>query len=82
MITLRGRRLACQRPWGCPDNAVSGKIDARNKIFSLFAPADISQGVAAAEAIAPAVLSPVSAEMKQTKPRGGAVKVLMPVIEF
>ena len=74
MITVRGRRLACQRPWGCPNNAMAGKIDARNKIFSLFAPADISQGVAAAEAIAPAVLSPVSAEMNKTKPRGGAVK--------
>ena len=52
---------------------MSGKIDARNKIFSLFAPVDVSQGVAAAGAISPAVSSPVNAEMNKTKPYGGAV---------
>ena len=39
----------------------------------MFAPADVSQEVAAAEAIVPTVSSPVNAEMNRTKPRGGAV---------
>ena len=59
--TPRGCHLSCQRPWGCLDNAVSGKIGARNKIFSLFAPVYVSQGVDAAKAIASAVSSPINA---------------------
>ena len=52
---------------------MSGKIGARNEMFPLFAPADVSRGVAASDAIAPAVSSPVNEEMNKTKPCGGAV---------